>query len=56
MTDQKRWGIPEVQLKNKVKKYQYDNFNSALQHSKHLNGKNLGQLIIELHKLQDKKQ
>ena len=48
MTDQTRWGIPEVQLKNKVKKYQDDNFNAALNHAKSLNGKNLGQLIFEL--------
>ena len=55
MTDQTRWGIPEVQLKNKVKKYQDDNFNAALNHAKSLNGKNLGQLIFELQQLKEKK-
>ena len=48
MTDQTRWGIPEVQLKNKVKKYQDDNFNAALNHAKNLNGKriNNGQSLL----------
>ena len=55
MTDQTRWGIPEVQLKNKVKKYQDDNFKAALNHAKNLNGKNLGQLIFELQQLKEKK-
>ena len=55
MTDQTRWGIPEVQLKNKVKKYQDDNFNAALIHAKNLNGKNLGQLIFELQQLKENK-
>ena len=55
MTDQTRWGIPEVQLKNKVKKYQDDNFNAALNNAKNLNGKNLGQLIFELQQLKENK-
>ena len=55
MTDQTKWGIPEVQLKNKVKKYQDDNFNAALTHANNLNGKNLGQLIFELQQLKEKK-
>jgi hypothetical protein len=55
MTDQTRWGIPEVQLKNKVKKYQDDNFKASLNHAKNLNGKNLGQLIFELQQLKEKK-
>ena len=55
MTDQTRWGIPEVQLQNKVKKYQDDNFNAALSHAKNLNGKNLGQLIFELQQLKEEK-
>ena len=55
MTDQTRQGIPEVQLKNKVKKYQDDNFKAALSHAKNLNGKNLGQLIFELQQLKEEK-
>ena len=55
MTDQTRWGIPEVQLKNKVKKYQDDNFKASLNHAKNLNGKNLGQLIFELQQLKEEK-
>ena len=55
MTDQTRWGIPEIQLKNKVKKYQDDNFNAALNHAKNLNSKNLGQLIFELQQLKESK-
>ena len=41
MTDQTRWGIPEVQLRNKVKKYQDDNFNKAMSHAERLTKVNL---------------
>ena len=30
MTDQTRWGIPEVQIRNKIKKHQDDNFNNGI--------------------------
>jgi hypothetical protein len=41
MTDQTRWGIPEVQFSNKIKKYQDDNFNKAMSHAKRLTKVNL---------------
>jgi hypothetical protein len=50
MTDQTRWGIPEVQLKNKRKKYQDDNFNAAFNHASKLTGSNLTHLIHKLEK------
>ena len=41
MTDQTRWGIPEVQLRNKIKKYQDDNFGKAMNHAQKLTKVNL---------------
>ena len=41
MTDQTRWGIPEVQFSNKIKKYQDDNFNKAIIHAERLTKVNL---------------
>jgi len=41
MTDQTRWGIPEVQLRNKIKKYQDDNFSKAVMHAEKLTKVNL---------------
>mgnify|MGYP003144660231 FL=1 len=41
MTDQTRWGIPEVQFSNKIKKYQDDNFNKAITHAERLTKVNL---------------
>ena len=41
MTDQTRWGIPEVQIKNKIKKHQDDNFNKAITHAQRLTKVNL---------------
>jgi len=41
MTDQTRWGIPEVQFSNKIKKYQDDNFNKAMSHAERLTKVNL---------------
>ena len=32
MTDQTRWGIPEVQLKNKIKKRRQDLVARAMEH------------------------
>jgi len=55
MTDQTRWGIPEVHKKNKVKKYQDDNFNAALNHASRLTGSNLTHLIHKLEKIKEEK-
>ena len=41
MTDQTRWGIPEVQFSNKIEKYQDDNFNKAMSHAERLTKVNL---------------
>ena len=41
MTDQTRWGIPEVQFSNKIKKYQDDNFSKAMTHAERLTKVNL---------------
>jgi hypothetical protein len=41
MTDQTRWGIPEIQFSNKIKKYQDDNFNKAMSHAERLTKVNL---------------
>ena len=41
MTAQTRWGIPEVQFSNKIKKYQDDNFNKAITHAERLTKVNL---------------
>ena len=32
MTDQTRWGIPEVQLRNKIKKRRHDLVAAAMEH------------------------
>ena len=50
MTDQTRWGIPEVQTKNKVKKYQDDNFNAAVKAAEALTRINLIHLMTRLEK------
>tara|TARA_R100000700_G_C3065627_1_gene78282 strand:- start:229 stop:456 length:228 start_codon:yes stop_codon:yes gene_type:complete len=57
MTDQTRWGIPEVQTRNKIKKHQDDNFNAAVKASKALTRLNLSHLIHRLEKvLKDKEE
>ena len=57
MTDQTRWGIPEVHTKNKIKKYQDDNFNAAVKAAEALTRVNLVHLMQKLEKvLQDKEE
>ena len=36
MTDQTRWGIPEIQIKTKIKKQTDDNFNNGIKCTKRL--------------------
>ena len=55
MTDQTKWGIPEVQLKNKIQKYQDDNFKMSLSHADKLTVINLSHLIHKLEKLKEEK-
>ena len=57
MTDQTRWGIPQVQSKNKIKKHQDDNFNGALKAAEALTRLNLVHLMHRLDKiLKDKEE
>jgi Skp family chaperone for outer membrane proteins len=50
MTDQTRWGIPELHLKNKIKKYQDDNYRMAKEHASRLTDQNKQKLVAELQK------
>ena len=50
MTDQTRWGIPELHLKNKIKNYQDDNYRMAKEHASRLTDQNKQKLIEELQK------
>ena len=56
MTDQTRWGIPEVQSRNKVKKYQDDNFNAAVKAAEALTRINLIHLMTRLEKILKEKE
>ena len=57
MTDQTRWGIPEVQFSNKIKKYQDDNFNKAMSHAERLTKVNLIHFAHKIEQLlKDKEQ
>jgi len=46
MTDQTRWGIPEVQLKNKHKKYQKDLLEKALEFVNKMDDETLCELAL----------
>ena len=50
MTDQTKWGIAELHLKNKAKKYQDDNYRMAKEHASRLTYQNKQKLIEELQK------
>ncbi len=57
MTDQTRWGISEIHTKNKIKKYQDDNFDAAVNAAEALTRVNLIHLMQKLEKvLQDKEE
>ena len=56
MTDQTRWGIPEIQTKNKIKKYQDDNFNAAVKAAEALTRINLIHLMTKLEKVLKEKE
>ena len=56
MTDQTRWGIPEVQSRHKVKKYQDDNFNAAVKAAEALTRINLIHLMTRLEKILKEKE
>ena len=48
MTDQTRWGIPEVQLKNKAIKYQKDLVKSAMTYVIKMDESGITDLMIEI--------
>ena len=48
MTDQTRWGIPEVQLKNKAIKYQKDLVKSAMTYVLKMDESGITDLMIEI--------
>ena len=48
MTDQTRWGIPEVQLKNKAIKYQKDLVRSAMTYVIKMDESGITDLMIEI--------
>jgi len=56
MTDQTRWGIPEVQTRNKIKKHQDDNFNAAVKAAEALTRINLVHLMTRLEKILKQKE
>ena len=56
MTDQTRWGIPEVQTRNKIKKHQDDNFNAAVKSAEALTRINLVHLMTRLEKILKQKE
>ena len=56
MTDQTRWGIPEIHSRNKVKKYQDDNFNAAVKAAEALTRINLVHLMTRLEKILKQKE
>ena len=48
MTDQTRWGIPEVQLKNKIKKRRQDLVASAMEHVVKMDETGITDLMIQI--------
>ena len=48
MTDQTRWGIPEVQQKNKAVKYQKDLVSRAMDQVKKMDESGITDLMIEI--------
>ena len=48
MTDQTRWGIPEIQLKNKAIKYQKDLVKSAMTYVIKMDESGITDLMIEI--------
>ena len=48
MTDQTRWGIPEVQLKNKIKKRRQDLVASAMEHVMKMDETGITDLMLQI--------
>ena len=50
MTDQTKWGIPELHLKNKAKRHQFLIYQRAMEHASRLTDQNKQKFIEELQK------
>ena len=48
MTDQTKWGIPEVQLKNKIKKRRHDLVARAMEHVVKLDETGITDLMLQI--------
>ena len=48
MTDQTRWGIPEVQLRNKIKKRRQDLVASAMEHVMNMDETGITDLMLQI--------
>ena len=48
MTDQTRWGIPEVQLRNKIKKRRHDLVAAAMEHVVKMDESGITELMIQI--------
>ena len=48
MTDQTKWGIPEVQLKNKIKKRRSDLVAAAMEHVVKMDETGITDLMIQI--------
>jgi hypothetical protein len=55
MTDQTRWGIPQVQQKNKAIKYQKDLVSRAMEHVVKLDETGITDLMIQIEAEYDRK-
>ena len=55
MTDQTRWGIDQVQVKNKAIKYQKDLVSSAMAHVVKMDESGITDLMIEIEKIYEEK-
>ena len=48
MTDQTRWGIPEVQLRNKIKKRRHDLVAAAMEHVVKMDETGITDLMLQI--------
>jgi len=55
MTDQTRWGIHEVQTKNKAIKYQKDLVSRAMEHVFKMDESGITDLMIQIEKVYEEK-
>jgi len=55
MTDQTRWGIDQVQVKNKAIKYQKDLVSSAMEHVLKMDESGITDLMIQIEAIYEQK-